>query len=208
MQLILLSFTLSGNVCVLLNMMEHARLKSVENISRDYYSGFSQLWRDSENHSWEPPQLPKAPRAKKTKKKLFLYNLRPGQLYLWLEEISPRLSHWDHLLSVVCPFVLFDPPFLAFALSVPPLFSPSTQMDVKLSSLTRTNTAIRTRSKHSLRRPRSPAVVQSCVSGNRHSGAICVSPLTSSCSQWTLFLHLPRETAHTFVCLLGLVSTK
>lgn len=160
MKLILLGFTLSEIVCVLLNMMEHTGLKSVEIISLDYYSSFSRLWRDWENHSWEPPQLPKAPRAKKTKKHS-LYNLRLGQLYLWLEEISPRLSHWDHLLSVVCPFVLFDPPFLAFALSVPPLFPPTTQTDVKLSSLTRTNTAIRTRSKHSLRRPRCQTVVQS-----------------------------------------------
>lgn len=100
---------------------------------------------------------------KKTpQKKRSLYNLRPGQLYLRLEEISPRLSHRDHLLSVVCPFVLFDPPFLAFALSVPPLFPPTTQTDVKLSSLTCTNTAIRTRSKLSLRRQRSSELTLPC----------------------------------------------
>lgn len=166
--------------------MEHARPKSVENISRDYYSGFCRLWRTT-------AESRRSCQRHRERKKCSLYNLRPGQLYLWLEEISPRLSHWDHLLSVVCPFVLFDPSFLAFTLcslqalrqmqrSLPwPAQTPQSGRDPNTASVGL-----------AARCERKPSVWGDCV-----------WPLTSACPQRTRLLRLPRETAHTFVCLLG-----
>ncbi len=143
------------------------------------------------NHSWESVQLAKGTASEKNA--LYITCARANCICGWRK----FLLAW--VIEITCSR-LFAPlcSLIRLFLHSLYLFPPSTQTDAALSSLTHANTAIRTGSKHCLRRPRCP--VQAETVG---LGRLCLTFDLCLSSEDSPLSTLAKKTVHTFVCLLG-----